>query len=467
MSMVIILLWIACDDPSETRATSDSSGTMTGIDPSQTSGEELVDTPSSGQEQPGGEALAGDHNFAGMFTSGIEMNGDAGPEAGMISAGEENMGGDVNEGGLALMDDRPCLDVRSPRERLIAIGFPFSEVIGEDGQDIGIFRFDGEEFQQWGARIQVGFKPASISFSHDGQWVLALSEEGHLASISISGDTPVLAQSTQFVGGYFSSILPSHKPNHFDLINSNNDDLAGIYELSLECDGEASLEEIYLSLRLTQGFARFNSDPNRALVYGGQALFDPIDPIDIRIYEYASTAWTLLAHLDLFNDHIDAINVALSPNDTWAVLVNGSPFSDEGGYIHILGIDPAQPSLTPHQLFDGFTDVRGAWFSPNGSVLLVTQFQPGIVQPFRLRGENWTPELPIDQIGLANELVFIPSPQGNLEWWAIIPSTSPSGGSELALLLISEAGEVSRRPSVYLGDGFINIPDAIAAWPLP
>ena len=123
-------------------------------------------------------------------------------------------------------------------------------------------------------------------------------------------------------------------------------------------------------LRLIQGYKRAHTAADQVFVFGGQALFDPIDLIDVRWLNAetseAGTTWIELSTLDIFEDFIDAINLGLSPLSNWLTVVNGSPFTEEGGQVHFIEIQQEPPSLREAFVFEGYSDVRGAWYLPQG-----------------------------------------------------------------------------------------------------
>ena len=78
-----------------------------------------------------------------------------------------------------------CETPRDLSERIVALGFPFSDTIGEYGQTLGLYRVDGTgSLSAWGDRLDVGFKVRSLSFSSDGLWLIALGVGWNLLFVS-------------------------------------------------------------------------------------------------------------------------------------------------------------------------------------------------------------------------------------------------------------------------------------------
>ena len=412
-------------------------------------------------ESAAGEMVAGESSAgasaAGEMVAGDELAGvSAGTSAGSSGAGQINAGEEMMTS---------CEPNRAADAPLVAVGFPFGEEIGVPGQEVGLYQLtpDGA-LSAWGARVNVGFKAQSLSFSEDGWWLIALSEDGELAAIDLR-DEPQLATTGTLPQGYFSAVQLADKPRRFDLVNSNNDEESGLYTVQLGCEGELEIEMNHYYLRLIQGFERFTGSSQDAIIFGGQALFDPVDLIDLRWVRDSGDGWTSIAQADLFEDHIDAINVGLSSRGDWVGAVNGSPFTEEGGQVRFIAIERDPPQLRQAQLFEGYRDVRGLWFLPDDSAALITQFEVGTVQVFRRVGDEWTPGASRGGLGLAEELALTPAPEPQSGWWAIVPNTVPTGGSQLTPVHVLSGGSITALSSTPLGSNATDLPGPVAAWP--
>ena len=426
---------------------------------------------------------AGEGAGTASSTSG-EMSGeDAGSEPPLSGEMSGALAGDqagVTAGGESSPPEVTCDEPRASDERVIALGFPFSETLGESGRTLGLYRVnESGALRPWGARVDVGFKVKSLRFSRDGLWLIALGEDGGVATLDLRANSPILTSSAEIISGYFKAIESGRVAREFDLVNGNSAEDGGIYTLYLKCDGAVELAARYEPLRLIQGISRLRDTPQDVIIFGGQALFDPIDPIDLRWMrqERADEDWRGIAELDVFADALDAINIGSSPDDRWLLLVNGSPFTEEGGQVRFIEILRDPPELVERQSFEGYRDARGAWFTPDGRIALVTQFEPGRVQVFT-RDENaqdlserWRPDINLTGFGLASALAITPTlsmattSEEELSWWAFVPTTSPAGGSFVSPIYINYDGAVMSLPTSRLGDSASDIAGPIAAWP--
>ena len=367
-------------------------------------------------------------------------------------------------------DSPHCESQYNEAGSLVALSFPYAETLGEDGLSIQVYRFENEQLIPWGNRLVLEVKTSAFLFSKDGWWLIALGEQGSLTSIDLRGDIPIIGTQMDLVSGDYSMIERGAKERQFDVINSNSNEFSGIYSLKLNCDGSFMMADDFYYLRLIQGYKRAYTAADQVFVFGGQALFDPIDLIDVRWLSAATseagTTWSELSTLDIFEDFIDAINLGLSPLNNWLTVVNGSPFTEEGGQVHFIEIQQEPPSLREAFVFEGYSDVRGAWYLPQGDTVMITQLEANAVQLFTNKQDEWTVGQRIEGIGLANQCAFL-SPSGATDgMYALLPSVSPSGGSGVSILNILDGENVMSLPTIPLGDGYINIPEAIAAWPV-
>ena len=369
---------------------------------------------------------------------------------------------------MPILEEVTCEESRADDARLIALSFPYSDVLGEEGRSVQLYRLSATgTLDSWGDRLELSAKSSVLRFSQDGWWLVSVSERGRVTSIDLRGPIPLITDTFDLPLGAYSTVQSSHRSRVFDVVNRNSNELAGLYSLHLDCEGGLALDEDYYYLRLIQGFQRFTSAPLEAIVFGGQALFDPIDPIDLRWIKYDEDGWSEYINLDVFSDFIDAINVGLSPQGDWITLVNGSPFTEEGGQVRFIEINQDPPSLNERFLFEGYSDVRGAWYLPQGDTVLITQFEENAVQFFAKDQNVWRPAQRVEGIGLARHVAMIPPPPQTDERgvWLLIPSVSPTGGSGVSMLQAIDGESVMSLPTYALGDGYTNIPGTIAGWP--
>lgn len=426
---------------------------------------------------------AGETSLGGdLLSAGEPQSGEVEDAGESITGGIFNMAGDdsvagevINEGGT-MGEMNPiglyCEEERPKSSRLVALSFPHSETVGEQGRSIQVFELSSEgTLTPWGDRLELARRNSAMSFTRDGLWLIASDDRGQLTAIDLRGELPQIGQSLTLPVGAYRAIQYSPERRRFDIINSNSDELAGIYSVSLSCEGQLDVEINHHALRLIQGFERIThteqSNEPESIIFGGQAMFEPFDHIDLRWLSWFEGEWRQIAELDLYEDFIDAINVGIDSSGTWITAVNGSPFSEEGGQIRFVKSDRSTLSLEETQRFEGFEDVRGAWFLPNDTSMFVTQFEPNAVQFFNRRGEEWGEGQRITGLGLVEQAVMMNAP-GTLDTdslWILLPSTIPSGESGLMILNVLEGSSVMTLPMAILGNGYANIPQKIAIWP--
>jgi hypothetical protein len=343
--------------------------------------------------------------------------------------------------------------------------------VGEKSDDVGFFRLSDEaELTPWGERLGLGFEVKHLRVSADGWWALALSERGELASIDLRGGAPVVQARLTLPSGSFHGVQRGGVERQFDLMDGNSQPSAGLLSVQLSCEGALELnEEARYPLRLTYGAQRLQRSEERqeVIIFGGQATFDPVDPIDLRWLRREGDAWVERATLDVYQDSIDTLNLGFSAQTMWAALPNSSAFSSEGNEVRFIKLseEGGEASLGGEQRFEGMESARGAWFLPSGDAVLVTQLEPGVVQVFELEGEIWRLGQRLTGLGLAEQLALTSAPEESEGWWALVPYTSPSGGAGLGLLHTLSGGATMSLPSLPFGSGFTNIPGAVAAWP--
>ena len=459
--LALLLTLSACED--HQAPTASSAGEAIGGAPlagAPVAGEPVAGTPIAGTPIAGtpiaGEPVAGTP-MAGEPTAGEPIAGE--PIAGEPTAGEPIAGGEARA---------QCGAPRAKSERLVAVSFPFSEVIGVKSDAVGIFKLsDAAELTPWGERLALGFEVRHLRLSEDGWWALALGERGELASVDLRGATPAVADHLTLPSGSFRGVQRGGEERRFDLMDANSQPGAGLLSVTLGCEGALELqEEEGYGLRLTYGAQRLGAG-DEVLIFGGQATFEPADPIDLRWLRREGDAWVERVTLDVYHDSIDALNLGFSAQTMWAALPNGSPFSAEGNELRFIKLseEGGAARLGGEQRFEGVESARGAWFLPSGDAVLVTQLEPGAVQIFELEGEAWRLGQRLTGLGLAEQLALTSAPDGSEGWWALVPYTSPAGGAGLGLLHALSGGATMTLPPLAFGEGFTNIPSAIAAWP--
>jgi len=476
----------ACDDSSAPtsqvggsdtgglRAGAEAGGAQAGAEAGHSAGHSAGSSSSSGGE--GGALIAGVSVSGGAeqggalagITAGAEggETPDAGVEAG-VQGGEA--GGEPPTGGA--QDD--C-GVSAPSDEVrVAISFPYSDVIGVDGEAVQVYRATSEGLTPWGERMTVGFRPAALRFSHGGLWLIALGERGGVVTIDLRGDEPTIAERLELPSGAFRSIMRHPTRAEFDLPDANSTEDGGVYTLELSCEGALSPSLEHFPLRLTYALQRSSERPEWAIVLGGQARFEPIDNIDLRLLNAGDVSWRQVVEHDLYSDAIDAKGVALSASGRWAGVVNGSPFSTEGGHAHIMSVTFDPPSLQVSQSFEGLTDARRALFTPLEDRLMVSLQEPGALQLIDNVNGVWSLGDRVSGIGLIDDFSLSGPPEWATEAegrgqagavWVWAPMTSPNGGSWLSRVAVTPGVPALMLENISLGEGFSSIPNAIDVW---
>jgi len=444
-------------------AGSGGAGLMAGV----AAGAEAGASPSAGARAGGAEAGA----EAGAALSGgaVAVAGAEGGVEGGAEGGAEASGGAEGSMGGA----EPCEFSPPAGEQRVAISYPFSEEIGVDGEAVQLYRATADELEPWGERVILGFRPAALSFSRDGGWLIALGERGGLATIDLRAAEPTLHERFDLPSGSFRSIARHPSEPRFDIPDGNSTEDGGLYTLALSCTGELELDLPHYPLRLTYTLQRSAEQPEWAIVVGGQARFDPIDEVDLRLFQERGAAWHEVLGLDLFSDLVDTKGVAFSASGRWIGVANGSPFSAEGGQTRLLSVSLDPPALNEVARFEGLADARRARFTPLEDRLVITQLEPGLIQLIDQREGGWALGEQLSGLGVADDFAMSAPPpwaseaegrevEGAVWLWA--PFTSPSGGSWLARIALTPGVPALRLSDISLGSGFSSIPGAVDVW---
>ena len=351
-----------------------------------------------------------------------------------------------------------------------------ADEIGVNGEAVALY-FTGPNgaLSPYGERLMMGYRPKALSFSHDGEWLVVLGERGEVSSVDLRGERPILSQRLDLPSGVYRHLSIHPRSRRFETANGNSTDEGGVYTLDLDCEGGLSLAYDPFLLRLTYGIDRASSAPHRAVVLGGQAIFEPIDDLDVRLLVEGEMGWTQVLGADIFTDFIDANHLAFSASGQRVGLVNGSPFSLEGGQVRILSADFNPPAIMELARFEDVTDARRALFTSDEQRLVVSQFEPGKVQLFDRNAEVWSRGETLSRLGLADDFVLTAPPawatadQGADEedvMWLWVPATAPQGGSAVHTFVLYPDAPTLELSSSSLSDGAENLPGGIAVWPL-
>ncbi|MCK6548326.1 hypothetical protein L6R52_20935, partial [Myxococcota bacterium] len=386
---------------------------------------------------------------------------DAGDDAGTTAPDAGTTTPDASTPDAGACDPGALGDPDKPRVMLIGHGFGATS--GQDGTEIRSLTIgaDGTPVDD-GVRLDVGTKPRRIRFVPDGTRALVLGEDGMLVSVSIDGaqNLAVLDRVMLPAAGYGELVVTSDGLTAF-AVGSNVDETSGISTIHLGCLGELAVEtQAFFNVRLSAALALLPGE-QRAVLLGGQTVFEPIDADDLRLLERTPSGWAAVDTFDVWMDFVDAGNIAVSPDGATLLVPNGSPFSTEAGQISIVSIQG--DTLTEIDRLTGLDDVREVVFSPDGATALASRFQPGRVAVLADLGAGLVVQRQISGIGLADQMEVVR--RGALSGRVYIPSVDPNGGPNVAMLRIDGRGMVTDLGQVELGGGAVNIPDSIAITP--
>lgn len=366
------------------------------------------------------------------------------------------------------VEPRPCdLATLRPenRQRVALLGHPFGSEVATDGTEIRSLTVgeDGTVTDD-GVRLDVGFVPRRIEFTPSGTLAVVLGGNGELATVAVQAVAQLTVLDTiQLPSADYGDLHVHDDGVTVSVVGSNVAETSGVSVVTIQCDPETlgRLTEHpngFLNLRLTDSLAFL--DLERAILLGGQAVFEPEDPNDIRLIGYADHAWTERAAFDLFDDFVGASRIAASPDGTQVLIPNEVIFSADGGSVAVLQIEAE--TVTEHQRILDLPDVRTARYAPDGSLALVTQTEPGRVRALIRDGASVSLSEDAFRVGVADQLAGVD--RGALRGLVLAPGTDPNNGPELVVLRALD-GQVTELQRLPLQRGFENIPGAVALQP--
>lgn len=389
---------------------------------------------------------------------------DGGTDGGVIDSG----GSDATVAdAIAAPDAQPCgfdQPAAADRDRVVLIGHPFGAVTGMRGTEIRSLTLEANgTLRNNGIRLDVGERAARIEFVPSGEIALVLGEDGALVSVRVTSaqQLQILDRTTLPPAGFGDLRILSNGTTAF-AIGSNSTATGGVSTVYLGCDGQLTLDAAsFYSLRLADSLA-FLPGEQRAVILGGQAVFDPVDVYDVRLLDRAGGRLTEVQTFDLWMDFTDTIRIAVSPDGQTLLMPNGSPFSNEGGQVLVARI--SGNTVTEVDRLMGMDDAREVVFSPDGQTALVSLLQPGRVVVLADPGSGWQEVDRIAGIGLPEQMAMVT--RGSLSGLVLVPSVdSSAAGSNIAQLRITGAGTVSDLGQLNLAGGNENIPGAIGLAP--
>ncbi len=353
----------------------------------------------------------------------------------------------------------PCGQLAADAPRVVLLGHPFSGEVGVDGTEVRSLTLppDGLPLDD-GVRLDVGTRPQALVAAPSGAFAVVLGEDGVLSSISTESAGTIAVVDTISLDGAGWSDLQMH-PDGALLTAARHDVGAesGLYTVHLTCEGRLEPAVGHYSLRLAAALALSPVDPTRGLLLGGQAVFEPEDPNDLRLVELVDDRWEERGAFNVYGDFVDATGIALSGDGRTALVPNGSPFSDDGQQIAVVRVEG--DALREVDRLTDQGDVRRARFAPDGTTALVTDLEGGRVLVLRPKGESYEVVERIGGIGLPDDLGVVHRGPGR--GTVLVPSTHPGSGPTLTVLRV-EGGAVQRVGDVLLGEGSENIPGPVS-----
>lgn len=348
------------------------------------------------------------------------------------------------------------------RERILLIGHPYGAVAGEAGLAVRSLTLPvGGELRDDGIRLEIGVRPARIAFSPDGGNALVLGERGTLVSLRVDSVREItIVDRVQLPVPGSHDIVFQPGTRRAWIVIGGVDESTGIFTVELAEDGKITVLDSPYSVRQASALALLPGTGQRAVLVGGQVSYDPVDPRDLRILDWKHGQWAEVAALDIFQDQIDTLGIAVSADGRTVLVPNGAVYSSEGGQCLVLGVEGDR--LVERQRLTDLPDLRAARFAPDGRTALLSQFEPGRVVVLDCDGgqAKITARL---RVPLAAEMAMVErGPDGGR---VVIPSVDPADGPQLVVLKVAAPGQVEETQRLRLGPGYINIPGTIGIAP--
>lgn len=382
-------------------------------------------------------------------------------DAGLVPDGGESDAG-FTDSGVGPACDFATFGAED-RERVVLLGYSFSATPGMPGTEVGTLRLAPDGTLTLGtARVDIGERPARIEVVPSGEIALVLGEDNLLVSVRIDGpDSLTILDQVQLPSAEGADLRILDDGQTVIVAGLNVAESAGLSTVHLGCDGQLTVEEsAFYNLRLTESFVLLPGQ-TRAVVLGGQTVFDPVDPDDVRLLERTPTGWRQVNAFNLWMDFIGAGRIALSPNGTTVMIPNNSLFSAETAQVMVAEV--AGDSITEAQRLMNMDDASEILFSPDGTTALVSLVEPGRIVVLTRGANGWAEVTRIRGIGLPDQMALVS--RGRLSGRVLIPSVDPNGGPNVAQLEIRGTGVVADLGQLELGAGSESIAVAIGVQP--
>lgn len=348
-------------------------------------------------------------------------------------------------------DDRP---------RVVLVGHPFTAKPGAPGKTIRSMSLEpGGMPVDDGVLLDVGVRPARIAFVPSGSIALVVGEDGDVVSVSVEGAQDLtVVDSVKLPSADYGDIAISQDGTVAWVVGLNVNETSGVSVVHIGCDGALSVDTSgFCNVRLAESIAALPGEQT-AVLLGGQTVFAPKDPDDVRLLGRNGDAWVEIGAFDVFKDFVNTGRIAASPDGSRVLVPNSSAFSFEEGDISVLAIGDGV--LTEVDRITTLSAVSEALFSPDGLTALISRPEVNRVAILSDLGSGLAVTGEIKGIGLADQMALVD--RGSSEGLVLIPSVDVNGGPNVAVLRIDGVGVVTDLGQVELGTGSEAIPDAIA-----
>lgn len=452
---LLSLLALACADTAPTQSTAAPNNTL---DEDPDAALDAANHTDDAQAPNDVRADSGAEDVVVMEDAAQER--DVEPDLPSADMGGGDDGGDDTDGKCAFGDPGDA-----DKERVVMIGLPFTndvEVRGTHVQTLTLSA-DGTLLNE-GVTLDVGFRVARIEFAPSGALALVLGEDGELASLSVDGPMNVaVVDGVSMPSADYGDLALSADGETLSVVGLNVAETSGVSVVSVACDGGLTVEEDgFLNVRLAQSMALLPGE-ERAVLLGGQATFEPVDPNDLRLLARDGAGWREVGAFDVFDDFIDASRIGLSPDGQLLLIPNGSPFSEDGDQVSVVAVE--DDTLREVERLTDMPDVREAYFRPDGRNIVLTLLEPGQVKILVREGEDVAVSQTVRGVGLVEQMA--PIERGALDGLMLFSSIDPIEGasSNIAMLRFTGLGEVEDLGQLNLGEELRHIPGAIAVQP--
>lgn len=389
-------------------------------------------------------------------TPGADVASPAGDSAAGIDSGPPAPDIGENPGPLCDLGDPGDDD----RPRVVLVGHPFTAKPGTPGKTIRSMSLEpGGMPVDDGVLLDVGVRPARIAFVPSGSIALVVGEDGDVVSVSVEGAQELaVVDSVKLPSADYGDIAISQDGSVAWVVGLNVNETSGVSVVHIGCDGTLTVDTAgFYNVRLAESIAVLPGEQT-AVLLGGQTVFAPKDPDDIRLLGRNGDAWVEMGSFDVFKDFVNTGRIAASPDGSRVLVPNASAFSFEEGDISVLAIGDGV--LTEVDRITTLSAVSEALFSPDGLTALISRPEVNRVAILSDLGSGLSVTGEIKGIGLADQMALID--RGSSEGLVLIPSVDVNGGPNVAVLRIDGVGVVTDLGQVELGTGSEAIPDAIA-----